>query len=156
MIQSAAFTDLDGHTLYGLLALREAVFVVEQECAYLDLDGRDTEPTTQHLWVSVDGAPVATVRLLDDGIAADGAPVWRIGRVATAAAHRGHGYASALIDEALRRIGHHRVEIGAQAYLAEWYARFGFVRSGPDYVEDGIVHLPMRREAGVGPTMGQA
>lgn len=96
------------------------------------------------------------MRILDDGLAADGAPVWRIGRVATHIDHRGHGYASALIEEALRRVGDHRVQIDAQAYLQRWYEQFGFVRCGPDFVEDGILHLPMRRERGTGPTMGQA
>ena len=77
-VRSAAFADLAGLTAYRLWALRSEVFVVEQAAAYLDLDGRDLEPGTRHLWVEDDGVPVATLRVLDDG------DVWRIGRVATA------------------------------------------------------------------------
>ena len=71
---------------------------------------------------------------------------YRIGRVATHRAHRGRGYAAALVDEALRRVGQAPVELDAQAYLERWYARFGFRRTGPDFLEDGIPHLPMRRD----------
>ncbi len=134
------FDDLTPRRLYDLLRLRVDVFVVEQDCPYPELDGRDTEPETEHLWVDVDGDVAATVRVL----AGDGCR--HIGRVATAQAHRGRGYAARLMQEAIRRIGDEPVEIGAQAYLEAWYGRFGFVRSGEDYLEDGILHLPMRRE----------
>ncbi len=141
-VRAARLRDLDPLTLYALLRLRTDVFVVEQECPYPELDGRDAEPTTEHLWVEVDGAPVATLRILQDG----SGTAYRIGRVATRRDRRGHGYAVALVTEALRRIGDAPVEIDAQTYLEEWYGRFGFVRSGPDFVEDGIPHLPMRRD----------
>jgi ElaA protein len=134
------FDDLTPRRLYDLLRLRVDVFVVEQDCPYPELDGRDTEPETEHLWVEVDGEVAATVRVL----AGDGCR--HIGRVATAQPHRGQGYAARLIQEAIRRIGDQPIEIGAQAYLEPWYERFGFVRSGEDYLEDGILHLPMRRD----------
>lgn len=140
-LRVARFAELTPAQLYGLLRLRVDVFVVEQECPYPELDGRDTEPTTEHLWIEVDGEPVATVRVLEG----DGHAV--IGRVATAREHRGHGYAAQLLEEAIRRIGDREIRIGAQAYLERWYERFGFVRSGPDYLEDGIPHLPMVRPA---------
>ena len=89
---------------------------------------------------AVDGSPVATLRTYVD---ADGGA--HLGRVATAAAHRGQGYAAALVEEALRRCGKRPVLIGAQTYLEGWYGRFGFVRDGADYPDDGIPHLPMRR-----------
>lgn len=139
-IRTSRFADLGVDRLYDLLRLRVDVFVVEQACPYPELDGRDTEPATEHLWVELDGTVVSTVRTLrGDG-------VWHIGRVATARGHRGQGYAAALVRAAIERIGEQRVEIGAQAHLQVWYERLGFARSGPDYVEDGIVHLPMRRE----------
>lgn len=140
-IHHAALGDLSPHTLYGLLRLRVDVFIVEQECPYPELDGRDTEPSTEHLWVEADGQVVATLRTLVDP---DGTR--SLGRVATHRDHRGHGYAAALVTEAIARLAGHPVQIGAQAYLEGWYARFGFVRSGPDYLEDGIPHLPMRRD----------
>ncbi|MGD8201919.1 GNAT family N-acetyltransferase [Ornithinimicrobium sp. W1679] len=142
-VRAARLVDLDPVTLHDLLRLRVDVFVVEQECAYPELDGRDADGTTEHLWVEADGTPVATLRLLTDG---DGAR--RIGRVATARGHRGQGYADALVREALRRSGGAEVVLDAQTYLEGWYARFGFVRTGPDFVEDGIPHLPMGRADG--------
>jgi ElaA protein len=114
---------------------------VEQECAYLDLDGRDTEPLTRHLWVEHDGAPVATLRLLADG------PALRIGRVATDPAHRAQGLAGRLVAAALELAGEREVVLDAQSHLAGWYARLGFVPCGPEFLDDGIPHLPMRRVA---------
>src|SRR5690606_30194967 len=66
-VRAARLRDLDPLTLYALLRLRTDVFVVEQECPYPELDGRDAEPATEHLWLEADGAPVATLRLLRDG-----------------------------------------------------------------------------------------
>lgn len=144
-LRRSRFADLTPGLLYDLLRLRVDVFVVEQECPYPELDGRDTEPTTQHLWVDVDGDVAATIRVLQ-GTAEDPG-CYAIGRVCTATGHRGAGHAAALMVEALRVLGDGaRVRLGAQAHLQAWYERFGFVRSGPDYDEDGILHLPMVRE----------
>lgn len=139
-IKTSRFADLGVDRLYALLRLRVDVFVVEQTCPYPELDGRDTEPSTEHLWVEVDGGVVSTVRILR------GAEVAHIGRVATAQGHRGRGYAAALVRTAIERVGGHPIEIGAQAHLQGWYEHFGFVRNGPDYLEDGIPHVRMRRE----------
>lgn len=139
-VRAARLAEIDPLTLFALLRLRVDVFVVEQACPYPELDAVDAEPGTEHLWVEVDGTPVATLRTYVDG---DGEQ--HLGRVATSAAHRGQGYAAALVQEALRRAGPRPVQIGAQTYLERWYERFGFRRSGADYVEDGIPHLPMVR-----------
>jgi ElaA protein len=148
VVHAAAFAELDPLTAYRLWALRSDVFVVEQDCPYLDLDGRDLEPGTTHLWVERAGVPVATLRVLDDP-AADGGAL-RIGRVATARACRGQGLAarlvSAVLDGALSQgAGTRDVVLDAQSHLVDWYARFGFVPSGRGFVEDGIPHTPMRR-----------
>lgn len=143
-VRVARFAELTHEQLYAVLRLRVDIFVVEQDCAYPELDGRDDEPTTQHLWVEVDGQVAAYVRVLEG----DGHAI--IGRVATARGHRGHGYAARLVREALQRIGDRHTRIGAQVQLEQWYAQFGFARSGPDYVEDGIPHLPMLRADGGG------
>lgn len=135
----ATLAELDPRALYGILALRAAVFVVEQDCVYLDPDGRDLEPDARQLWVEQDGAVIATLRLLRDP---DGCA--RIGRVATAATARGAGVAARLMRRALELVADGDVVLGAQSYLADWYAQFGFVRDGADYLEDGIPHLPMR------------
>jgi len=138
-IRSAGFDQLDPRSAYLLWRLRSAVFVVEQQCPYLDLDGRDLEPGTRHLWVEYDDAPVACLRLLDDG------DCTRIGRVAVAEGHRGRGLAGRLVAAALQMVGDRRCVLDAQSYLADWYARLGFEQTGPEFLDDGIPHVPMRR-----------
>jgi ElaA protein len=138
-VQDAATAELDARTLYGILALRATVFVVEQDCVYLDPDGRDLEPDARQLWIERDGAVLGTLRLLRDP---DGTA--RIGRVATLATARGEGHAGALMRRALELVAAGEVVLGAQRYLEGWYEQFGFVRDGADYDEDGIPHLPMR------------
>jgi ElaA protein len=140
-VHDSTLRALDPVTLYNLLRLRTDVFVVEQECPYPELDGRDLEPDARQLWIADDaGAVLATLRLLTDP---DGTA--RIGRVATAVAARGTGLAAQLMARALELAGEREVVLDAQSYLFEWYARFGFERDGEDYVEDGIPHVPMRR-----------
>jgi ElaA protein len=137
----AAFGELTAPVLYGLLRLRVDVFVVEQRAAYPELDGRDTEPGTRHLWLAEAGAPVAYLRVLDE----PGGGV-RIGRVCVAASARGRGLAGQLMRDALELAGPRPCVLDAQAHLTEFYAAYGFTPTGPEYVdEDGIPHVPMRR-----------
>jgi ElaA protein len=138
-IFNAPTRNLDIVTLHEILRLRQDVFVVEQECAYADIDGRDLEPGTIQFWAG-QGSVDATVRLLREP---DGTE--RIGRVATAAAARGQGLAGRLVEAAIAEARSPVIRIGAQAHLEEWYGRFGFVRSGEDYLEDRIPHVPMTR-----------
>lgn len=139
-LHAADFAGLDPRTAYLLWQLRCDVFVVEQDCPYPDLDGRDLEPGTLHLWAEADGVPIGCLRILDDG------DVARIGRVAVRPEHRGAGVAGALMEAAIERIGHRASVLDAQAHLGHWYARFGYRRAGEDFLEDGIPHTPMRRE----------
>jgi ElaA protein len=140
-LHTAAFAELDPHTLYALLKLRVDVFVVEQRCPYPELDGRDSEPATRHVWLSRDdGAPVAYLRILSEP---DGAA--RIGRVAVASEHRGSGHAARLLEAALAIVGDRDCRLDAQAHLAGLYARYGFTPTGPQFLEDGIPHVPMHR-----------
>ena len=139
-MRSARFPELTTYELYGLCRLRVDVFVVEQQCPYPELDGRDLEPETVHLWFEAAGEPVATLRVLAGG---DGGRV--IGRVATAGAYRGRGLAGRLLAAGIELCGGAPIDLGAQAHLESWYERFGFRRSGPGYVEDGIPHVPMHR-----------
>lgn len=138
-IRVLGFDDLDVRTAYDVWRLRQDVFVVEQECAYPDLDGRDTEDTTRHVVGLVDGAVVGAVRVLDDG------DVARVGRVVLARSARGQGLADGLMRAALEVVGERPSVLDAQAPLARWYAGFGYVVSGPEFLEDGIPHLPMAR-----------
>ena len=138
-IRVASFRDLDNTTLYAVLKLRVDVFVVEQKCPYPELDGRDAEPGTRHVWLERGGEILAYLRILDDG------GIERIGRVVTAPAARRGGYGSRLMEHALTVIGNRLAVLGAQAHMAGFYARFGFEINGDRYVEDGIPHVPMKR-----------
>lgn len=143
-VRVAGFADLPAGTAYRIWALRADVFVVEQNCPYADLDGRDLEPSTRQVWAEdEDGTVVATLRVLDDH---DG-EVARIGRVATAPAFRGRGLAARLMTAAHELAGERDSVLDAQSHLADWYARFGYARNGLDFIEDGIPHTPMRRVA---------
>jgi ElaA protein len=146
-LRVASFLDLDTTTLYALLKLRGDVFVVEQQCVYADLDGRDTEPGTRHVWLSRDRDVLAYLRILADS-SGDGG-VERIGRVAVAKTERGAGHAGRLMAHALAVIGNRDSVLEAQAHLVGFYERFGFAAIGPQYIEDGIPHVPMRRPAPV-------
>jgi ElaA protein len=142
VLHEAALDDLDARTLYALLRLRTDVFVVEQRCPYAELDGRDLEPATRHLWLSPpdDRCDVrAYLRTL-----ADPGGVLRIGRVCTAPGSRGAGLSGLLVQSALRQKAETFV-LDAQSYLTGFYARYGFVPTGPEYIEDGIPHVPMSR-----------
>ena len=139
-IRAAAFAELHVLTLYRLLALRVAVFVVEQACPYPELDGRDLEPATVHLWIDGDDdAPVAYLRVLAE---ADGSA--RIGRVVTTPTRRGEGLAAALVTDALARTTPATAVLDAQSHLTAWYEGFGFEIAGAEYLDDGIPHTPMR------------
>jgi ElaA protein len=139
------FEDLGVRALHDVLRLRTDVFVVEQACAYAEIDGHD--PSAIHLiGYDTEGRSIAYARLLPPD--ASGFP--HIGRVVVHAEHRGKGLASQLMEFALEQLrlmyGSRRSELAAQSHLERFYARFGFVRQGPDYPWDGIPHVDMRRE----------
>jgi ElaA protein len=137
-ITAGPFTALDGPTAYAVWQLRQAVFVVEQECPYPDLDGRDAEAGTRHVLLRDDDLLLGYARVLDD------TRFWRIGRVVLAPAARGKGLAGPLMQTALQVAKDRDVVLDAQAPLAGWYATFGFEVDGAEFLEDGIPHLPMR------------
>jgi ElaA protein len=140
-VHAAAFDDLPPRTAYLLWKLRTDVFVVEQRCAYPELDGRDLEATTRHLWIERDGSPVGYLRVLAEPGGCS------IGRVCVAAHARGAGLADDLMVRALDEVGPRPCLLHAQAYLADWYGRWGFSVSGPEFLDDGIPHVPMERPA---------
>jgi ElaA protein len=140
-VRVASFRDLDTTTLYAILQLRADVFVVEQRCLYRDLDGRDDEPGTRHVWLSHGDDLRAYLRIVDDGDAE------RVGRVVVAPGARGAGLAGRLMDEALRIIGNRPSVLAAQSYLVRFYERYGYQQSGPEFLDDGVPHVPMVRAA---------
>ena len=135
-----SFDELDTRTAYAVWQLRQDVFVVEQDCPYRDLDGRDDEPGTRHVLLREGDELLGYLRLLDDGDHA------RIGRVVLAPAARGRGLADLLMSAALAAVGDRPVVLDAQSPLAGWYGSFGFEVTGLEFLDDGIPHLPMRRE----------
>jgi ElaA protein len=137
LTERARFDDLTPRDLYDLLALRVRVFVVEQECAYQELDGLDAE--AEHVWTrGTAGEVVAYLRILESG------GETRIGRIVTAPEHRGTGAGAALMRTVLAEI-EGPVVLGAQVQAQGFYTRLGFAVDGPGYDEDGIPHVPMRR-----------
>jgi len=142
-IESRPFAGLDSATLYAVLRLRVDVFVVEQRCPYPELDGRDIEASALHVVARGDGNVVGYLRLLTEP---DGRR--RIGRVCVASVYRRNGVAGRLVTEALRHCDGDEVMLDSQSHLQGWYARHGFEVAGPEFVEDGIPHVPMRRRSG--------
>lgn len=130
--------------LYAILRLRSEVFVVEQDCVFLDMDGKDLQGHTEHLMAWENGALLAYCRLLEPALN-DGQAV--IGRVITAPAARGTGLGHELMrrakDEVARLWPGQPVYLGAQARLRAYYAGHGFVPVTEEYIEDGIPHVGM-------------
>ena len=146
---ACGFRELDTLTLYALLKLRAEVFVVEQQCVYLDPDGKDVHPEAVHVMATDDdGALAAYLRILPAGLSY---PQVSFGRVLTAPAWRGRGLGDPLVRVALTQIDARwpgaDVQIGAQAHLQHFYGRHGFVPSSDPYLDDGIPHIDMLRRA---------
>jgi len=131
--------------LYAILTLRNEVFVVEQNCIYQDLDGRDLLGDNRHVVGWLKGVPVAYLRILDlDGEVA-------IGRVIIAPSARGLKLGYQLMERALASCKKHwpdaPVILSAQAHLQKFYGSLGFVAYTDIYDEDGIPHISMRLAA---------
>ncbi|WP_263146386.1 GNAT family N-acetyltransferase [Pseudomonas sp. RIT-PI-AD] len=139
--------ELDTATLYAILALRAQVFVVEQKCPYLDVDGEDLQGDTCHLSAWEDGQLLAYLRLLDPA-RHDGEVIF--GRVVTAPQARGRGLGHGLMAHALevaaQRWPGQPLYLSAQAHLQEYYGRYGFAAVTGVYLEDDIPHIGMRRD----------
>jgi len=146
----APFESLSVRELQYIYMARQAVFSVEQQCAFMDADGLDERAHHLAAWSSSQREPLAYARLLEPG-AKYVEP--SIGRVMTAAAGRGRGLGR---ETMVRAIAHAAelwpgaaVRISAQSRLEAFYASLGFVIAGPRYLEDGIDHTEMVRDADV-------
>ena len=137
------FKTLSALELYEVLRLRADVFVVEQNCVFADIDGKD--PAALHLLAWDGDALAGYLRLFGPSEQVDA----RIGRVVVAKAARSTGLGrrlmAAALDEVAQRFGPVPVVLSAQAHLERFYAGFGFVRISEDYLEDDILHCDMRR-----------
>ncbi|WP_373973627.1 GNAT family N-acetyltransferase [Chitinibacter sp. SCUT-21] len=140
------FDELDTLTLFKYLRLRQHVFVVEQNCAYPDIDELDLVST--HLLAWQGDEIVACLRLVPPGLKFAEPS---LGRVITAASTRGTGLGHVLIEQGLlgaaEQYPKQANRIGAQAHLQSFYARHGFVTISDEYDEDGIAHVDMLRAA---------
>lgn len=141
------FADLTLTELYAILRLRSEIFVVEQNCPYLDLDGQD-EAAFHLLGRTEAGELAAYTRLLPKGVSY---PEYAsIGRVVVAQGHRGDGLGQTLMRESIAqceaRFGTQAIKLGAQRYLERFYQGLGFMQCGEGYDEDGIPHIPMLLE----------
>jgi ElaA protein len=142
--QIKSFDDLTVNELYDILRLRSAIFVVEQNCVYLDLDGKDK--LALHLFGEFEGKIVAYSRLFKPGITFDNAS---IGRVVVDANFRDRKWGHNLMREAIAGIKNHfgesKITIGAQLYLKKFYESHGFIQISDMYLEDDIPHIEMKR-----------
>ena len=135
---------LCARALYERLKLRVDIFVVEQNCPYPELDGKDFDAL--HMRLTSDGVLLAAARIFEPGVTA---PEARIGRVVVSPDHRGKRLGDAIMREALRFCGNEFADspviLSAQKHLERFYASHGFATMSDDYLEDGIPHVDMRR-----------
>ena len=139
------FNELTPQELYAVLRLRSEVFVVEQNCVFLDIDNKDQ--IAYHLLGYKDDGLVAYTRLLDKNTAYK---LMSIGRVVTSPKYRGTGAGKALMEESIKRcyelFGKDEIKIGAQLYLRKFYESLGFKQSSEMYLEDDIEHIEMIKQ----------
>ncbi len=137
------FAELTSIELYDILKLRSEVFVVEQNCVFLDMDDNDQQAL--HVLGLENNTLVAYTRLLTQKTIYKDVS---IGRVVTARGVRKRGYGKLLMNysiaEIQKKYNTNQIVIGAQTYLHKFYSELGFVREGDDYLEDGIPHIKMR------------
>lgn len=137
-----SFNELSPAELYDILKLRSEIFVVEQNCVYLDTDDKDQD--SYHLCGWLKNKLVAYARILPPGIAFAEAS---IGRVSTSPSYRKNGAGRILMEKAieitLKQFKDAGIQIGAQLYLHKFYSSLGFQQTGNEYIEDGILHVHM-------------
>ncbi|MEW4922313.1 GNAT family N-acetyltransferase [Algibacter sp. 2305UL17-15] len=141
-IQVKTFSELTTQNLYDLLQLRSEVFVVEQDCVYQDMDGKDEKAL--HVLGYKDDKLIGYSRIFKPGDYFDEAS---IGRVVVAKNQRDYNYGYAIMNASAEAIKKHfnetTIKISAQKYLKKFYSNLGFIQIGEEYLEDGIPHIAM-------------
>lgn len=136
------FSELTLESLYDIMRLRQEVFILEQNCPYLDADGKDIH--SYHLLGYLNSELVAYLRLVMPGISYD---ELSFGRILTSKKIRGNGVGKLLMEEGIKQskiiFGNIPNRISAQKYLKKFYNEFGFKEIGKEYLEDGIPHIEM-------------
>jgi ElaA protein len=139
------FDELTLDELYNLLQLRNEVFIVEQNCIYKDLDGKDR--STWHLMAIENDKLIAYTRILPPGVSYNDPA---IGRVVTSPSKRRSGIGKELMKRSIeaceKLFGTISITLSAQVYLKSFYGSFGFIVVGEEYLEDGIPHIKMKRK----------
>ncbi|HEY0261296.1 MAG TPA: GNAT family N-acetyltransferase [Lacisediminihabitans sp.] len=141
--------ELTTDELYSILKLRTDIFFVEQRIDEEELDNRDQEPSTEHLWIEDEAGCVAYLRILVDRTASFRDARRLIGRVVVREDRRGEGLAQELMRRAINSYGGEPLLLHAQQYIAPLYTKFGFEAFGEPYLEASIPHLTMYRPAGI-------
>lgn len=138
-----SFDELTAEALYAIMRLRQEIFIVEQDCPYLDADGVDL--SSHHISIYHNDALIAYTRIVPPAIAYPEHS--SIGRVVTRTDQRISGIGTHLmqhsIDECLQLHPNHNIKISSQCYIKGFYAKLGFVEMGEEYLEDGIPHIAM-------------
>ena len=143
-INTYNFSSLNTDQLYRLLQLRSEVFVVEQDCVYQDIDGKDKKAL--HILGTVEGNIVAYTRVFKPGDYLERAA---IGRVVVASDFRKRDFGKAIMQASIAAVENHfnttAIGLSAQTYLLNFYNDLGFSALGETYLEDGIPHIYMER-----------
>lgn len=136
------FNELNIEEIYKILALRNEIFIVEQDCPYLDCDDKDLN--SYHLFLTENGQIVSYLRILEKGVSYDEIS---IGRVAVKKSYRGKGISRKMMQKAIEFIENNlsedTIKIQAQAYLLNFYSSLGFKAVSEEYLEDNIPHIDM-------------
>lgn len=140
------FSELSLNELYDLLALRQDIFVVEQDCPYLDADGKD-QNSVHVFGLDPNDKLVTYTRIVPKGISYK--EYVSIGRVVVHMEARGTGEGKRLMQESIKACAqlypNEKIKISAQSHLNKFYSDLGFVPTGEEYLEDGIPHIGMVR-----------
>lgn len=143
VFQVASFPELNTTQLYELLRLRSAIFVVEQDCVYQDIDGED--PKALHILGYFGMELVAYARCFPPG---DFFKEAAIGRILTHPVYRGRRFGHQLVERAILAVKEsyetEEIKISAQQYLIQFYRHHGFYEVGEGYLEDNIPHIAMK------------
>ena len=140
-LEIKAWNQLSSKEINDIFSLRSEVFIVEQECIYQDVDGKDEK--ADHVLLTINNQLVGYTRVFNENIYFKEAS---FGRAVVKKSHRGEGYGHLLVEKSLEHLKTNKqslIKISAQSHLKEFYSSHGFVAKGEEYMEDGIPHTAM-------------
>ena len=140
-LEIKTWEQLSRKEINDIFSLRSEVFIVEQECVYQDVDGRDEK--ADHVLLVINNKLVGYTRVFNENIYFKEAS---FGRAVVKKTHRGEGYGHLLVKKSLEHLKKNKqspIKISAQSYLKDFYSSHGFLVKGKEYMEDGIPHYAM-------------